>query len=151
MYSKREAAQLREMFWTSFGQYMSPIPSSEGLKINWVNYKNAVKHLHFRLTANNSAANIAIEISAPDLNLQETLFNKLTELKPLFLRTVTGNWDWASSIDDNQRPVSRIQTGIEAVNILNKSDWPVLIGFFKKHLIELDDFWNQAKFMFDVY
>lgn len=152
MYSRKEAAQLREMFWTSFGQYMSPIQSSEGLKINWVNYKTGLKNLQFKLIANNTSAYIAIEISASDLNLQDTLFKNLFELKTLFHDTVSSSWTWNHGIfDESQRLVSRIQTSIEAVNILNKSDWPVLISFFKKHLIELDAFWNQAKFAFDVY
>ena len=34
MYSKQEASFLNQKFWTSLGQYLAPIPSAEGEKIN---------------------------------------------------------------------------------------------------------------------
>jgi hypothetical protein len=30
MYKKGEASQLRQAFWTAFGQYVAPVPSAEG-------------------------------------------------------------------------------------------------------------------------
>ena len=39
MYTKQEAAQLRKEFWTAFGQYMKPVPTEDGEKVNWINYK----------------------------------------------------------------------------------------------------------------
>ena len=35
MYSREEVKKLKEEFWTSFGQFMSPIPSADMEKINW--------------------------------------------------------------------------------------------------------------------
>ena len=49
MYSKAEATQLRQAFWTAFGQYMAPVPSAEGETTNWINYKTGFKHLYFRM------------------------------------------------------------------------------------------------------
>jgi len=49
MFSKKEASQLRKKFWMIFGQYMSPVLSSEGEKINWINYKTGVKGLQFKM------------------------------------------------------------------------------------------------------
>ncbi len=71
MYSKDEASQLKQAFWTTFGQYISPILSTDGLKINWVNYKTGIKHLYFRMEADKQIATIAIEISHPDAGIQE--------------------------------------------------------------------------------
>ncbi len=45
MFSKQEASQLRKDFWTAFGLYMRPIPSAEGDKINWINYKTGEKDI----------------------------------------------------------------------------------------------------------
>ena len=42
MYSRQEASQLRKNFWTSFGQYMRPLPNADGERVNWLNYKAAV-------------------------------------------------------------------------------------------------------------
>ncbi|RZK28608.1 MAG: DUF4268 domain-containing protein, partial [Hymenobacter sp.] len=46
MYSKAEATQLRQAFWTTFGQYMAPVPSAEGWPTNWINYKTGLKHVY---------------------------------------------------------------------------------------------------------
>jgi hypothetical protein len=43
MYSKDQASQLKQEFWTAFGQYMGPVLSAEGLRTNWINYKTGVK------------------------------------------------------------------------------------------------------------
>ena len=53
MYSKSEASQLKQEFWTSFGQYMSPVLSAEGEKLNWINYKTGEKDIFFKMKANN--------------------------------------------------------------------------------------------------
>jgi len=45
MFSRKELAQSRKEFWMIFGQYMSPVLSSEDEKINWINYKSGVKGL----------------------------------------------------------------------------------------------------------
>jgi hypothetical protein len=70
MYSKDQASQLKQQFWTTFGQYITPHPSAEGIKINWVNYKTGIKHLYFRMQAENRSASIAIEIAHPDAGIQ---------------------------------------------------------------------------------
>ena len=70
MYSKQEASQLRQAFWTAFGQYMLPVPSGEGEKVNWTNYKTGEKDLYFRMNADNKQATIAIELTHKDEGVQ---------------------------------------------------------------------------------
>lgn len=62
MYTRQEASKLKEEFWTAFGKYMSPIPSAEGLPINWVNYKTGVKDVSFFMEADNKQASIGIQL-----------------------------------------------------------------------------------------
>jgi len=69
MYSKDEVSQLKQEFWTAFGQYMSPILSAEGIRANWVNYKTGLKHVYFRMNANKRSASIAIELAHPDAGI----------------------------------------------------------------------------------
>ena len=73
MFSKDEASRIRHEFWTTFGKYMAPVPSAEGLKINWINYHTRVKNLYFRMDAANRNAAISISIEHPDLVMQETV------------------------------------------------------------------------------
>ena len=75
MYSKKEESFLREQFWTTFGQYISPVPSAEGVKINWINYKSGIRFIHVKMEVQNGLAYIGIEISHKDLRIQGIFFD----------------------------------------------------------------------------
>ena len=85
MYSKTEITQLRQAFWTTFGQYMQPVPSADGGPINWINYKTGLKHVYFRLQADNRHATIGIELTHPDAGLRELFFEQFREVRLLLL------------------------------------------------------------------
>ena len=151
MYSKDEASQLKQLFWTTFGQYISPQLSAEGLKVNWVNYKTGIKHLYFRMEADKRSASIAIEITHADTGIQELFFEQFKELKILLHSTLNEDWNWElHTSDDSGRTVSRIAKQITGISIFNKNDWPALISFFKPRIIALDEFWSDAKYAFDA-
>ncbi|WP_428331015.1 DUF4268 domain-containing protein [Mucilaginibacter sp.] len=150
MYSKEEASQLKQAFWTAFGQYISPHLSAEGLRVNWVNYKTGIKHVYFRMYADKRFATIAIEISHPDPGIQELYFEQFQELKNILHSAVDETWDWElHTKDEYGKTISRICTQLNGVNIFNKNDWPALISFFKPRIIALDEFWDTAKYSFD--
>ncbi|MBV9963447.1 MAG: DUF4268 domain-containing protein [Parafilimonas sp.] len=151
MYLKQETAKLKQEFWTAFGQYMSPILSAEGGHINWINYKTGEKDIFFRINADNKIALIAIEITHKDEALQELYFNQFEQLKTLLQSTMGEEWKWIlHTHDSNGKTISRIYASIENVNIFNKEDWPKLISFFKPRLIALDEFWINAKQIFEA-
>ncbi len=151
MYSKQQASQVRQEFWTAFGKYMQPILSSEGEKINWINYKTGAKHIYFRMDAAKGAS-IAIEITHTDAQLQNEYFQRFLQLRSLFNEIISEEWNWETNVqDENGRSVSRISTQINNVNVFNKADWPTLISFFKPRIIALDEFWNEVKHGFDVW
>jgi hypothetical protein len=60
----------------SFGQYMSPVHSAEGERINWINYKTGEKNIYFRMHADHSKASIAIEITHKDDGVQALYFEQ---------------------------------------------------------------------------
>lgn len=152
MYSKDEASQLKHSFWTTFGQYISPQPSAEGLKINWINYKTGIKHLAFRMHADGRSAFIAIEIAHNDLGMQELLFEQFLEFKVVMMEYLKEDWDWRLHVaDENGKTVSRISKSLENVSVFKQEDWPALISFFKPRMIALDEFWNDAKYSFDTF
>lgn len=150
MYTKHQASQLRHEFWTTFGQYMAPVLSSTGEKINWVNYKTGEKHLFFKMDADQQFAAISIELTHPGLDLQKSYFDQFTAMKNLLHSTVGEPWDWVlHTTDENGKVVSRIFTEIAGKSIFNKEDWPALISFFKPRIITLDEFWSTARYSFE--
>jgi hypothetical protein len=151
MYSKDQASQIRQSFWTTFGQYISPQPSAEGLKINWVNYKTGIKYVNFRMQAENRMASIGIEISHPDPGIQELFFEQFKELKLVLAVALNEDWEWElHGHDEYGKTISRIYKSLDKVSIFNKSDWPALISFFKPRIIALDEFWSDARYSFDA-
>ncbi len=151
MYSKQEAAKLKEEFWTAFGQYMAPALSADGEKINWINYKTGEKHIQFRMHADNKKASIAIEISHKDQEIQQLYFEQFVQLKNIFQSIVGEDWLWVHHVtNEHGKTISRIYDEITGVSIFKKEDWPGLISFFKPRIISLDEFWSNVKYSFEA-
>jgi hypothetical protein len=150
MYSRQEASQLRKKFWTQFGQYMRPLPGVGGEPVNWLNYKTGIKHLYFRMDADNKQATIGIELRNADPVQQQYYFEKFRALETLFQQAIGESWEWElHSIDEDGKPVSRISTGLKGVNVFDTADWPAIISFLKPRILALDHFWSLVKETFD--
>ncbi len=151
MYTRAEASSIKQEFWTAFGKYMSPIPSAEGMKINWVNYHTRVKNIHFRMDADNTSATISILIQHPDLEIQELYFQQFVELKELLHASLQEEWQWQLQIPiESGKIMTKIFKKISGVSVYNKDEWPDLISFFKQRIIALDSFWENARYSFET-
>lgn len=141
---------MKQEFWTTFGQYMSPILSAEGMKINWVNYHTMVKDVHFRMNAAQKSSAIYISMEHADLEIQELYFEQFLEFKTLMHATLQEEWEWQLQVSvGDGKIISRIYKEISGVSVLNKDHWPDLISFFKPRIIALDSLWENAKYSFD--
>jgi hypothetical protein len=142
-----QASILKQQFWMAFGKYMSPVPSAEGNKINWINYKTGVKFIRFNMECINNSVSINIEFSHPDIVLRQQQFDQLVNFKKQFQQVCGDDWRWQKLIpEENNKLISRIAASIDEVNIMNQSDWPIIISFLKMRLIALDKFWCDYKF-----
>src|SRR5215213_854413 len=149
MYSRQEASKLRQEFWTTFGQYMAPVLSADGERINWVNYKTGEKDIAFRMNADHKKATIAIELSHQDPEIQQIYFEQFLQLKNILRSTLGEEWNWQLHVhDENGKLVSRIFLEKNGCSIYKKEHWPGLISFFKPRIIALDEFWTSAKYSF---
>lgn len=150
MYSKAEASQLRQAFWTTFGQYMSPVQSFDGWPVNWVNYKTGVKGVQFKMHADNRRASLAIELTQNDAGIRELFFEEFLALKTLLHETLGEEWTWEPQAENEHgQQLSRIYKELTPANVFNRDDWPALISFFKPRLIALDEFWSGAQYAFE--
>ncbi len=145
MYSKEQASKLKTQFWTSFGQYMKPVPGASGQAVNWINYKTGIRHIHFKMDADNKRAIIAIEISHPQEEQRSQYYDQFLSLKKILGSAGEFNWQWSEAVEKDHRTISSIYQQLDNVNILNQSDWPVIISFLKPRIIALDAFWEQVK------
>lgn len=151
MINREEASRLRKEFWTAFGRYMTPVPSAEGMKINWINYRTTIKDVYFRMDADAHGATIAITIEHNDPGIRELYFGQFIELKPMLHTSLMEEWQWQARFSLMEgREISRIHKHLPAVSIFNKDHWPELISFFKPRIIALDQFWENAKYSFEA-
>jgi len=134
-----------------FGQYMSPVLSSEGEKINWINYKTGVKGLQFKMNVVQDTASISIEINRSDVREQKIIFEKLFQLKNID-NSLKEEWNWhLHTSDESGKLISRIYRERKGINIIYKESWPALISFFKPRMMALDEFWNSVKYSFEEW
>jgi hypothetical protein len=151
MFKREEAARLRQEFWTTFGKYMSPIPSAEGLKINWINYRTNVKDVYFRMNATGKSAEIYVALEHSDPEIRERYFHRFQEFETILHTTVQEEWEWQQHVKvADDKVISRISKEINGVSIFNKDHWPALISFFKPRIIALDQFWENARYSFEI-
>ncbi len=143
MFSKQEASFIRKKFWETTGQYLAPMPSASLEKVNWINYKTGVRHISFRMHADENMALLSIEISHPDPKKRELCFNQFLSLK----NKLSGEWRWEGSLD--QSP-GRIFIELNDVNIYKQETWPQIISFFKDGILRLDAFWVAYRDIFDM-
>jgi hypothetical protein len=145
MYSKEQSSKLKTQFWTNFGQYMKPVPGTAGLPVNWINYKTGIRNIHFKMDADNTKAVIAIEISHPKEEERLHYYNQFVSLKKVLASTTTFNWQWNETLYNDHKTISSISLQLDAVNILNQSDWPAIISFLKPRIMALDKFWDMVR------
>jgi hypothetical protein len=152
LYSKEQASNLKQAFWTAFGQYMALQPTADGTKVNWINYKTGIKHLYFRMNADQHTAKIAIEIAHPDPGIQELVFEQFKAYQNILVGSLGEEWAWSLHTRDAYgKTISSISKEIDHVNIFKQEDWPKLITFFKPRIMALDEFWSDAKYGFDLF
>jgi hypothetical protein len=150
MYSKAEKAKIRKEFWTTFGQYMKPVPNAEGFKTNWQNYKTGVKDIYFRMRAEREFASIGIEITHPDIELQQLFFEQFETFKKILESELGEKWKWELHREDEfGKTISRIQKIKSGVNVMDQNDWPTIISFLKPRIMALDAFWCNMKPAFE--
>ncbi len=152
MYPKEEASRIKQAFWTTLGRYLSPHRSAGGEKVNWINYKTGIKHLVFKMDADNRTVRIAIEFRHPDAGIRELLFEQFRELHRILESYLNEDWQWELHAEDELgKPVIRIGTSFGPVSVFKEDDWPSMISFLKPRLLALDEFWTDAHDTFQPF
>ncbi len=152
MYSKEEASKIRKQFWTTFGQYLSPCLSAEGLKVNWLNYRTGLKDVYFRMDMVKKEVFIAIELHHSDEGIRELFFEQFLELRTYFHSIMEEEWIWDENyiFQETGKTIGRIYQVTNGYSIFNQTHWPEIIQFLKPRIIKLDEFWSDAKYSFDA-
>ncbi len=142
MFSDAEASALRQRFWTTFGRYMGPVPSAEGEKINWINYRTGIKDVAWKMETLNRQAKVIVLIGGSE-ERQEKILQIFEQLK-----FAENN---AMILEkDTEKGNSRFIKQLPAASVLDERKWLELISFFKDNILAFDKFWTEHKFIFEL-
>lgn len=151
MYTHAEASAIRQKFWTSFGRYMSPVPSARDEKVNWVNYNTGIKGIFFKMDADKDSATVMVEIFLKDTMLQHQYFEIFNSFAKQFINVAGEGWNFCKheqQIKQESRSVIKVE--LSNVNIFSIDDWPPIISFLKQRMVGLDAFWEAYKPAFEL-
>lgn len=138
MWSKSEAKALRQQFWTTLGKYLAPVPSADGERIHWINYRTGKKGVVIRMEQMANHSEVYLALQHPNASINKLYWNTLKQLASALPDIPPFVWHW----DDND---FRIQAFLINTNLLRQEDWPQCISFFKTAVTALDKFWSIAK------
>lgn len=146
MFSKEEARQLNYDFWNGFHEYMSTIRSSNGRKINWLNYPSDVKNIFIRLEVDQNGARLCFDIQPKDDSIRSILWEQMTELKMVMeeMTVVEPSWIENYFYLDKQY-ISRIVWEDNTLNFYKTEQREEIYKFLKERLTKFDLFYQEYK------
>ena len=143
MFSKEEAAQLRKLFWTSFGK---------SFPRKWLLYNTKIKGFAFKFVGDRKKAMVCLDFEHPEDIANELLFDQMISLKTLLeteLPEVIFDEDY---LLESGKTIRRIYVPFDKkFSIYNKNTWRNCYEFYVENMskfelffYEYEDFINQA-------
>lgn len=146
MLNREELKAKNTEFWSDFRKYMGKVKSSNGRRMNWLNYPSDVKNIYIRLQADASGARLCLDIQPKDDGVREIVWEQMTELKKVMEHCMTHETVWIDKMQSNDgRTFSRIMWETKDVNFFNPDDKEKIFEFLKNRLLEFDEFYQEFK------
>lgn len=146
MLSREQQKLLNIEFWNEFRKFMNNQKSSNGKRINWLNYPSDVKNLYIRLQADGKGARLCLDIQPKDDGIRSILWEQMAELKKVMENTMTHETIWLEKLwNDEGRVFSRIMWQQEGLDFYILKDRELIFLFLKNRLIEFDTFYQEFK------
>lgn len=135
MFNKEESKQIRQEFWTTFGQQYPR---------KWLLYNTKIKELVLKFTFTTKIAQVSIDIESKEELYKEYYYDKLWSLETLLKTQYLPN----AILDPNYelapgRFVSRVYVELEGVSIHDKRTWPRTFEFFYENMSQLELFFHE--------
>ena len=146
MLSKEERKQLNIDFWDQFKSEMRKIRSSNGKKMNWINYPTDVKNTYLRVVTESKSVSLCFDIQFKDQGVQSIVWEQLTELRKVLESEMEHPTQWEENkITSEGLNIGRISWILFGVNFYDKGQWDVIIEFLKQRMVEFDRFYQEFK------
>jgi len=146
MLTREQLKEKNILFWTEFRKYMNKVRSSNGRKMNWLNYPSDVKNVYIRLQADGQGARLCLDIQPKDEGIREIVWEQMTELKKVLESSMSYPTVWIEKMSsEDGRIFSRIMWENTNYNFYKDEDQEVIFEFLKNRLVEFDEFYQEFK------
>lgn len=146
MLSKEDRKQLNIDFWDQFKTEMKQMRSSNGKKINWINYPTDVKNTYLRVVIESNSVSLCFDIQFKDQGVQSIVWEQLTELSKVLESEMSHPTLWEEyKITPEGLNIGRISWNLSDVNYYDRTQWDSIIEFLKQRMIEFDRFYQEFK------
>jgi hypothetical protein len=129
-----------------FKKYMQKVRSTNGRRMNWLNYPSDVKNIYIRLQVDATGARLCMDIQPKDAGIREIIWEQMGELKKVLENTMNYDTIWIEHMHlEDGRDFSRILWELNNVSFYAENDRPIIFEFLKNRLLEFDEFYQEFK------
>ena len=146
MLSKEQRKELNTNFYTGLKDYLKATKSSNGRRINWLNYPSDVKDIYVRILVDGNSAKLVFDIQPKNTSIRSIIWEQMLELKVVLERCMTVETVWIENeTNEFGNSLSRIMWKLDGVSLYNPGQTDIIYDFLKNRLIEFDVFYQEFK------
>lgn len=146
MYSKEQLREIRTQFWADFKEHMRQFHSSNGRRMNWLNYPSEIDFIFIRLHADNHGIAFSYDIQGKDAGVRSIVWEQLTELKVVLESEMGTEGIWLEDVSsETVSSYSSIRWEKNGLRFSDPKDKEAIFTFFQEHLIRFDSFYQEFK------
>ncbi len=145
MYSREEAKQLKQEFWTTFGRWSLRKRKSKG-KGRWLLNHTGVRGFRLKFEAEKKTLCVCLEIIDSDKIIREIRYEKLLALKSIFDEAMDNELIWDKTFYVSpENAIVRVYVQQTGLSINNREHWPKIFSFFYQKMDKLESVFNDYK------
>ncbi len=135
-----------QLFWNDFRKFMGANRSTNGRKMNWLNYPSDVKDIYIRLQTDSNSAKICFDIQSRDSGIRSLMWEQMSELKKIMEIKMNCQGEWIEQLYNNEgKVISQIKWEKKGLNFYDENQKLEIFEFFKEKLIAFDIFYQEFK------
>lgn len=146
MFSKEEIKEIRIQFWNQFNAEMRNVRSSNGRKMNWLQYPSDAKDIYIRLDCDQLGARLCVDFQFKDAGIMQIVWEQMHELKNVLEIHMGKNGIWQENISTPQvASLNRICWENNDLSLFRPSDHAKIRSFLKDRIVSFDSFYQEYK------
>lgn len=132
MFSKKEAQQIKQEFWTVFGR---------AFPRKWLLYDTKIKDFSFKFSADAKRAEVSLDIDMKDELFRNAYFEKIWSLENILTDYIGDFKKDEFYTNENGKILSRYWVELHGVSVYNKDTWRDIFEFFVEKMDGFERFY----------